>query len=108
MNFYRRKDFYCIMIKDEKNEDLFDTIYDLIRKLNIKVLNALTQTLSEQDIDYISYSFAITQAALVKKWLQDGMKATPEEMTSYFMFDYFNYQKEFTKQLNSKDYLNNQ
>ena len=79
-NFLRKKEFYMIVMREEGRNTLFENV-----------------TEDKRRAEYLSYKYSSTQAMLIKKWMSDGMKETPEFMADiYFseLHDYFNFEKD--------------
>ncbi|MCM1195387.1 MAG: TetR/AcrR family transcriptional regulator [Corallococcus sp.] len=85
LSFYPNKKFYMIAIDEMGQNSLFETIIDTLDKNNKMLIQSRFPEKAEQDIDYYSYKMAATQAMLLKKWFNDGMRASPKDMTRYFL-----------------------
>ncbi len=96
-SFFRRREFYSILIREDKQNSLIDTIIESLIETNRDLLKKSFPDFSETDIDYIAYRHAALQAALLKKWMHDGMTVSPEKMAEYYYFEY---------ESNSADLLN--
>ena len=87
MNFYRHKDFFILAMKEDGQNSLFFTITNALTEYN---KNLYASILAGDDLEYYSYKYAAIQAMLMRKWLQDGMKISPDKMTEYFYNDMLN------------------
>ncbi len=87
-SFFRRKEFYSILIREDKQNSLIDTIIESLVETNRNLMKISLSDFSETDIDYIAYRHAALQAALLKKWMHDGMTVSPEKMAEYYYFEY--------------------
>jgi len=86
LSFYKHKDFYLVAIHDVGQNSLFETIIEKLEEFNaILYSKKWAKTASNQDIAYISYKNAAMQAMLLKKWMKEGMKVSPEKMAEYFL-----------------------
>ncbi len=89
MGFYRRREFYQILIREDKQNSLVDTIVEKLVAINKVQLNQFFgNEMTETDIDYIAYRHAVLQASLLKKWMGEGMGVSPQKMADYYYFDY--------------------
>ena len=94
-NFLKKKDFYMIVMREEGRNTLFENIIARIQKFNIPIYEKVES--DKKRVEYLSYKYSSTQAMLIKKWMSDGMKESPEFMAGiYFseLHDYFNFKKE--------------
>ena len=82
ISFYKNKEFYRVAIGEDGQNSLFDTIIQILTEYN-KGLHK--NNLSGDDLEYFSYKYAATQAMLLKKWMLEGMKISPEKMAVYFI-----------------------
>lgn len=88
LSFYKHKEFYLIAIHDEGQNSFFETIISRLEIFNKDLYSrTLSNKASQEDISYIAYRFASMQAMLLKKWIKEGMKVSPEKMTEYFLFN---------------------
>lgn len=83
--FLEKKDFYCIVIKEEGMNSLYEDIIDRLVKINYEVLPM--QGYKGIELEYIAYKFAATQALLINKWMRRGMKESPEFMAAIYNTD---------------------
>ena len=94
-NFLKKKDFYMIVMREEGRNTLFENIIARIQKFNVPIYEKVES--DKRRVEYLSYKYSSTQAMLIKKWMSDGMKESPEFMADiYFseLHDYFNFKKE--------------
>lgn len=94
-NFLRKKEFYMIVMREEGRNTLFENIIARIQKFNMPIFDNVTE--DKRRAEYLSYKYSSTQAMLIKKWMSDGMKETPEFMADiYFseLHDYFNFEND--------------
>ncbi len=94
-NFLSKKDFFMIAMKEEGKNTLFDDIISRIQKLNMEIFNIGLE--NSTTIEYLSYKYAATQAMLLKKWMVDGMKESPEFMTKVYWKDLDDFIYDFIK-----------
>lgn len=89
LSFFKHQEFYAVAIRDSSQNSLFDTIIELLTENNKKlILNGSKNRnvcLSGVDIDYYAYKYAATQAMLLRKWMNDGMKVSPEKMAEFYI-----------------------
>ena len=93
-NFLKKKDFYMIVMREEGRNTLFENIIARIQKFNTPIFENVVP--DKKRAEYLSYKYSSTQAMLIKKWMSDGMKESPEFMADiYFseLHDYFYFEK---------------
>ena len=82
-SFLLKKDFYCIAIKEEGANSLYENI---VKRLSAMAEESLTKMeKSEKEIYYLSYKFAATMASLVNLWMRNGMQESPEFMAKIYL-----------------------
>lgn len=86
ITFLKKKDFYIIIMKEQGQNSFFESLIKYISKLQIVCLKRQNIT-DEQDLDYLAYKFSSMQAMLLKKWFEDGMKASAKQMAYYCRFN---------------------
>ena len=47
---------------------------------------------NKTELEYLSYKFASLQAMLLKKWMKNGMKESPEFMTQMYLVSIEDYE----------------
>lgn len=82
-SFLNKKDFYVIAIKEEGSNSLFENIISRLIELNYESLPQIGCSGSE--LEYLAFKFSSTQALLLKKWIQGGMKESPEFMARIYL-----------------------
>ena len=85
-SFYAHKDFYRIAITESGQNSFFETVLSLIEEYNIVVFKPLIK--DEQELAYCAYKYSALQVMLLRKWILDGMKMSPEELAYIHMKDY--------------------
>ncbi len=84
--FLEEKDFFAISIKDKGQNSLFDTM--ILRSSIIFESIFKDYITDEKRLKYLSYKFGADQAMLIRKWLTEGMKETPEFMADVYLTNY--------------------
>ena len=89
-SYLEEKDFFAIAIQENGQNSLFDTI---ISRMEI-VFNIIFRDIIENktELEYLSYKFASLQAMLLKKWMKNGMKESPEFMTQMYLVSIEDYE----------------
>ena len=85
-SFYAHKNFYRIAITESGQNSFFETVLSLIEEYNIVVFKPLIK--DEQELAYCAYKYSALQVMLLRKWILDGMKISPEELAHIHMKDY--------------------
>lgn len=89
LNFMKNKEFYQIAIKNDGQNSLFETIIEKLTEINCAIYSKQENLgLSNEDIEYLAYKYAASQAMLLKKWMLDGMVISPEKMMKYYLHDF--------------------
>lgn len=82
-SFLLKKDFYCIAIKEEGANSLYENI---VKRLSVLTEESLTKMgKNEKEIYYLSYKFAVTMASLINLWMKNGMHESPEFMAKIYL-----------------------
>ena len=84
INFYKNKELYYYAIKDETQNSLFNTLINRLTEFNCKIYKEMYPI---EFVEDYAYKYASMQAMLLKKWILDGMKLSPKEMTNIFLHD---------------------
>lgn len=87
-SFYEHKDFYIYVIQEDTKNSLVDLILQYMPKLGEK--HYQKYIVDKKELDYIAYKFAVSQAMLLKKWIQEGMVESAEFMTKIYLYHYGN------------------
>ena len=82
LSFYKRKEFYIYAIRDDSQNSLFFTIIRRLQDYNRRLFSCIY---SGDDLEYISYLYASSQAMLTRKWLMDGMRIDHRKIASYYL-----------------------
>lgn len=84
--FLEEKEFFEIAIHDDGQNSLFDTI--ISRSIKIFETLFMEYIQDNKKLEYLSYKFATGFALLLRKWLFDGMKESPEFMVDIYLASY--------------------
>lgn len=82
-SFLKDRDFFIVAIKETGQNSLFDTMIIRTKDLFQKLFQSFIA--DDKELDYLSYKYASSQAMLLKKWIQDGMKESPQFMTRIYL-----------------------
>ncbi len=82
LNFYKRREFYTYAIRDDSQNSLFSTIIHCLQEYNRCLFS---DVLAGEDLEYLSYLYASSQAMLTRKWLLDGMRISHRKIASYYL-----------------------
>lgn len=82
LSFYKRREFYTYAIRDDSQNSLFATIIHSLQDYNRRLFSS---SLSGEDLEYLSYLYAASQAMLTRKWLLDGMRISHRKIAGYYL-----------------------
>ncbi len=89
LNFLKNKEFYQIAIKNDGQNSLFETIIEKLTEINCDIYSKQEHLgFTKDDIEYLAFKYAASQAMLLKKWMLDGMVIPPEKMMEYYLHNY--------------------
>ncbi|MBQ9840577.1 MAG: TetR/AcrR family transcriptional regulator C-terminal domain-containing protein [Erysipelotrichaceae bacterium] len=98
--FLANKSFFLIAIQDEEQNSLFDTIIDRCQLVYSHVFGDYIT--DKKRLQYLSYKYASTQVMLIKKWIKEGMKETPEFMTEIYLDSHLMYEEKHDQIINKR------
>ena len=82
-SFLDKKEFYCIAMKEKGINSLYENIINRLVELNYESLPQ--GGFAGKELEYLGYKFASSQALLISKWMQNGMKESPEFMAKIYL-----------------------
>ena len=85
LSFYKHKEFYLIIIRDNGQDSLFEVVTNLLHQYNMQLYRKLYPKLDDEAVDYLSFKFAATQSMMLKKWMLDDMRVSPYKMCEYYL-----------------------
>jgi AcrR family transcriptional regulator len=84
-NFYNNKDFYSCIVRGKEQHWFRERLVAHITNMNMDLTQRYANTLPPDEIEYMSYFFAASQAMLLYKWLQEGCgRLTPLQMAECY------------------------
>ena len=89
-SFLYDKEFYKIAIMEDCQNSLYENLVESIKKIaseNDK--NEDKKKLSPKEREYVDYRFAAEMVFLIKKWVMNGMKESPEFMSRVYVYPKF-------------------
>ena len=89
-SFLYDKEFYKIAIMEDCQNSLYENLVESIKKIaseNDK--NEDKKKLSLKEREYVDYRFAADLVFLIKKWMMNGMKESPEFMSRVYVYPKF-------------------
>lgn len=84
-SFLKHREFYKIAIVEEGQNSFFETVIQTVEEYNKKLFSP---QYNGEELEYCAYKYAALQVMLLKKWIKDGMKASPEMIAECFLKDY--------------------
>ncbi len=80
---YEDREFYMNLVSPfPGNDDPFArAVIKGIYEFNITHLPTISRLATGWQLEYVSYFFASSQAMYMRKWIRDGMKVTPQELS---------------------------
>lgn len=85
-SIYRESEYYSNLIRPIRGHD--DTFLRVatwaIYRFNMEHIPRLRKPSTEWKLDYTAYFFASSQAMLIQKWVSDGFKVSPCQLTELY------------------------
>lgn len=89
--YLEEKDFFSLAIQEDGQNSLFDTMISRSCKIFESLFDEFIS--DKKRLEYLSYKFASDQAMLIRKWMMDGMKESPEFMVNIYLSNYDEFER---------------
>ena len=89
-SFLYDKEFYKIAIMEDCQNSLYESLAERLAQIAAENdRNAEKKQLSEKEREYVDYRFGAEFVFLIKKWMMNGMKESPEFMSRVYIYPKF-------------------
>ncbi len=86
-NLLLDRDFYRIAMLENAQNSLFETTVQHLADITTDYYRDDDRAgLTKHEIEYINYRFAVEITFMIRKWMMEGMKETPEFMSKVVVF----------------------
>lgn len=82
-SFYSLRDYYTIIVREHGQNSLFETSITNLTEFYKETLSKNYPDYTK--LDYVAFKLASSQIMMVKKWLFEGAKVSPRDLTNYFL-----------------------